>query len=192
MLAGAFKRLGIPLILTREPGGTVLGEQIRRILLYFKGNVSPMAELLLYEASRAEHVASKVAPALRQGKLVICDRFTLATLAYQAAGRGLNLSLVDRLNHWAAFGIKPDLTVVLDLPVSVSLKRMGRKRDRMEQKAAFMKKVRRAYIELSRRRSDIFLVPADEPVDRLRETIEHLIKRHPKFRRFAKSRRLFQ
>ena len=123
-LSQRLRRRSIPVLLTREPGGTPSGESIRRLL---KGQRSfrPMSELLLFEAARAQLVESVIRPGLDGGITVICDRYTASTVAYQGHGRGLDLALIQQLNEMATGGLVPDLTVLLDLSPLVGLSRRG-------------------------------------------------------------------
>ena len=123
-LSQRLRRRSIPVLLTREPGGTPSGESIRRLL---KGQRSfrPMSELLLFEAARAQLVESVIRPGLDGGTTVICDRYTASTVAYQGHGRGLDLALIQQLNEMATGGLVPDLTVLLDLSPLVGLSRRG-------------------------------------------------------------------
>lgn len=124
-LAQRLRRRGYPVRLTREPGGTPLGESLRR-LLKGRPDISTLSELFLFEAARAQLVEKVVRPALDAGETVICDRFTASSVAYQGYGRGLDLGLIDLLNRYATGGISPDLTVWLDLPVEIGLARRWR------------------------------------------------------------------
>ncbi len=145
---------GINTVFTREPGGTPCGEKIREILLnpLFKG-MHPKTELLLYLASRSEHVAKKIRRALFVEKaVVISDRYELSSLAYQGAGRGLTLKVVSRLNKFATGGLSPDLTILVDVDVETAFSRLGEKKDRMEQEEKkFHALVRVTYLSLARR-----------------------------------------
>lgn len=145
---------------TREPGGTRIGEEIRRILLDPQNNdIADLTELFLYMADRAQHFVDRIWPALNQGAFVLCDRFTDATLAYQGYGRGLNLSHILELNHIATSGRKPDLTLLIDLPAETGLARaMQRNREAgiadlegrfEEEKIAFHNSVREGYLKLA-------------------------------------------
>jgi dTMP kinase len=142
---------GIESVVTREPGGTPLGERIRALLIDATAEMAPETEVLLLNASRAELVARTIAPALRAGKLVVCDRFWDATLAYQGYGRGLPLALLREINLFAARGITPDLTMLIDIPQRVSRERLhGRAADRLENESeAFHERVARGYRELA-------------------------------------------
>ncbi|MCX8117437.1 MAG: dTMP kinase [Desulfobacterota bacterium] len=146
---------------TREPGGPPISEKIRKILLDpAHKHLSPLSELFLYEAARAQHVVEVIQPLLRKGTIVLCDRFSDATLAYQGYGRGLNLSLVKKINRLASQGIEPDLTFLLDCPLELGLKR-ARKRNRTsrkekegrfeEESIQFHRRVRKGYLEIARR-----------------------------------------
>ena len=156
-----------PPVVTREPGGTPFADRVRRILLDPKNSgLSPHLELLLYEAARRDHCEKVIRPALHRGKTVLCDRFTDATIAYQGYGRGLKLDTIKRMNEQATGGIKPDLTILLDLPVSTGLKRSQRrlKRERLHEgrfeyeALALHRRVRRGYLALAHQNKKRFLV----------------------------------
>ena len=159
---------GHTVVLTREPGGTPLGEELRGILLRKEGDTPcPKAELLLYEAIRAQHVEKKIAPALAENHWVLCDRFTASSLAFQVGGRQLSREPVDWLNNYATGEVTPRLTVLLDLSTEVSLSRLhGRAQagaeqelDRFEQEAAdFHKRVRHYYLQLAEEQGENWLV----------------------------------
>jgi len=154
-------RLAIPSILTHEPGVTDLGRKITRWLKWADDMaISPMAELMLFNASRAQLVTEVIRPNLKKGNIVICDRYADSTTAYQSYGRGLDLAMVKAVNEAATQGIKPDLTVLLDMSVEAGLARKkGRKQDRFEQEAiAFHQKVRRGYLALAGVEPDRWLV----------------------------------
>lgn len=139
---------GHTLVVTREPGGTELGERIRQVLLDARGTMTSETETLLMFAARAEHVARVIRPALEQGKWVVCDRFTDATYAYQGGGRGLASARIALLEDWVQGELRPDLTLVLDVPVDVGMGRVGQRGapDRFEQEShQFFDRVRKAY-----------------------------------------------
>ena len=140
-------------IVTREPGGTSLGESLRELLLsHSDENMSPDAELLMMFAARAEHLSKVIRPALDAGKTVLCDRFTEATYAYQGGGRQLDVNKISDLETWVQGDLRPDLTVVLDAPVEVGRARAGSRSapDRIEkERDDFFQRVREAYIKLS-------------------------------------------
>ena len=144
--------LAISVVLTHEPGGTVAGERIARLVKWaHDAGISPSTELLMFNASRAQLVQEVIEPALKSGKVVICDRFADSTIAYQGYGRGLDLRLVNEINNAATRGLKPDLTVLLDMPVETGLARKAEgKQDRFHQAdIAFHKKVRQGYLKLA-------------------------------------------
>lgn len=177
LLARRLRRRGTPVVHTREPGGTSFAEAIRRILLSPRHKVEPLAELLLYEAARAQHTNERILPSLRAGKTVVCERYTLATLAYQGWARGLSLPLIGRLNAIATGGLEPDLTIVLDIPESQFESRdRSRRRDRLElESSAFRRRVREGYRRLSRRRKKVVLLNGRRPLDELRKEISRLV-----------------
>ena len=162
-VAEALGARGIEVAATREPGGTRLGERLREILLGDEGIV-PEAELLLLFAARAEHVATRIRPALDRGAWVLCDRFTDASYAYQGGGRGIPAERIAVLESWVQQELKPDLTIFLDLPVEASLARISgglfrETRDRFEREhVEFFERVRAAYLERCRRRPDRYRV----------------------------------
>jgi len=154
-------KLGIPTELTYEPGGTILGKHLRRLL---KSNVldhiPPEAELLLFAASRAQLVNDVIKPSLQEGKVVICDRFADSTTVYQGYGRGIDLSLVKTINHLATAGIKPELTVLLEIPSDKGLSRINyRNLDRFEvEDITFHDAIRDGYLKLVTQEPERWLV----------------------------------
>lgn len=181
MLARWLRSEGRRVVVTREPGGPFIAERIRRLLLDVRHRrMSPMAELLLLEAARAQHVGEVIAPALRRGAVVLCDRFADSSTAYQGYGRGLDLEAVDRLNRTAAQGAWPDLTVVLDLPAEEGLRRAaGRRRrlDRMEsQQRAFHQRVRRGFRQLAELEPwRVKLLDGAQPPDVVQAAVRQLV-----------------
>jgi len=168
LLAERLGTLGKSVTTTREPGGCPIADQIRGILLD-AGNsaMTPLAELLLYAAARAQHVAEVVKPALAAGHIVLCDRFTDATIAYQGYGRRLDQQVIDGLNHLAIDGVRPDVTVLLDCPVEVGLARAmarinsshGAREERFELEAMeFHQRVRDGYLQLAASEPDRFVI----------------------------------
>ncbi|RLI55996.1 MAG: dTMP kinase [Candidatus Thorarchaeota archaeon] len=152
---------GLNVILTREPGGVELSERIRSILIETGLNISSRAELLLFLASRAQHTDELIRPSLRKGHIVVCDRYIDASVAYQGYGRGLSIEMIKRLNDWATGGIRPNLTVLLDLSPEEGLKRVraSKKMDRIEgENLEFHRRVREGYLEIARSDPDRFLV----------------------------------
>ena len=185
LLTSFLKSLHRPFLLTREPGGTGVGEQIRQILLSSENvGIEPMAELYLYAAARVQHLRQVISPALREGKIVICDRFADATLAYQGYGRGVDLAWIEEIHARTMENLKPDLTFLLDLPVEVGLRRALKrmenhsvKEDRFEKEALdFHQRVREGYLILARNepRRIIVLDGMKEEKTLHREILTHL------------------
>ena len=155
-----FKRKGIRPVLLREPGATKVGEAIREILLHLKVNsMAPETELMLYLAARAQVVHEKILPALRQKKIVICDRFEDSTLAYQGFGRGLSVSQIQQASRLVRGILKPNLTILLDIDPKLGFLRIQRGRDRMERAPlSFHRKVRRGFLTLAKQEPRRFFV----------------------------------
>jgi len=170
---------GREVVVTREPGGTRLSEQIRKILLDPRSNIEPMTELFLYETSRIKHTLEKIMPALKAGKVIICDRYTLSTTAYQGYGRGLDLKTVETLNRIATMNLKPHLTLVLDIPDRIFAQRehLRAGRDRMERQSdLFRRRVNRAY-KLLARRPGVTRVDAGRSIDEIQGDIRARVAR---------------
>lgn len=173
MLAAALRRGQRRVVLTREPGGSPLGVELRRLAMHFREPTpAPMAELLLYLADRAQHLADVVVPALGAGAIVLCDRFSASTIAYQGYARGLDIELVTRLDEVVRRGLQPDLTIVLDCAVETGLQR-ARGDDRFhDEDAAFHRRVRAGFLALARRAPERHLVlDATGPIDDLHARI---------------------
>lgn len=151
LLAEYFEKKGKEVVLTREPGGKGLGEKVREILLNYDGEVSDRCESFLFLADRAQNIDIIVNPAVKEGKIVLCDRHIDSTVAYQGYGRGLNIDRINMLNNIATNGKKPDLTLVFDVDVETSMKRVGKEKDRMESAGIdFHNRVRKGYLELAK------------------------------------------
>jgi len=168
-------RLAIPALLTQEPGGTPLGTKISRWLKWTDNlDISPLAELLLFNASRAQLVAGVIQPGLKDNQVVICDRYTDSTAVYQGCGRGLELATVEAINQAATQGLNPDLTILLDMPVEESLARKGDKKpDRFEQEDIdFHRRVRQGFLKLAAREPQRwYVLDARQPKAKVREII---------------------
>ncbi|HEY5037832.1 MAG TPA: dTMP kinase [bacterium] len=188
------KRLGeflrkrhVPSILTREPGGSKLSTHLRHwILNQLEYKLTPEAELHLFLADRAQHVKEVLLPALQKRKVVLCDRYTDSTLAYQGGGRGFDLGLLKQMNTNVSSGLTPDLTILFDLPVEEGLKRAagrGKGNDRMESEAlSFHRKVRKVFVKLAQKHRRRFLVlnakrSEDEVFDAMLEKIAFRVPR---------------
>ncbi|MDP2729035.1 MAG: dTMP kinase [Dehalococcoidales bacterium] len=153
-------KAAIPALLTHEPGGTALGRKLARWLKWSQDTgISPLTELLMFNASRAQLVKEVIKPNLEEGTVVICDRYADSTIAYQGYGRGLNLETVKTINQMAA-SIKPDLTLLLDIPVEQGFARKrDKRRDRFEQEdIAFHRRVRQGYLKLAAEEPERWLV----------------------------------
>lgn len=149
------KEKGLLTLKTREPGSVGLGEKLREVLLHYDGDVSSTAEAFLFLADRAQHIDKIVLPAINSGKVVLCDRHTDSTIAYQGYGRGEDIEQIKRLNSIATQGIKPDLTLVFDVSTEVAQSRVGSQKDRMESAGNdFHSKVRDGYLEIARQEPD--------------------------------------
>jgi len=164
-LAGWLRERGRTVVLTQEPGGTPLGEEIRRIVLHMRGmsdDLDPRADALLYAAGRAQHVARVIRPALERGDWVVCARYLDSSLAYQGAGYGNDMADLRRLQGFATGGLLPDLTLLLDVPVDVGLERTRRRAEwnRFEdtEELAFFEQVRSAYLRLAEGEPERFRV----------------------------------
>jgi len=179
---GLYRRLlksGLPAILTHEPGGTPLGNDLRR-WLKGEGEIDPLTELLLFNASRAHLVSQVIRPALDGGSIVICDRFAHSTIAYQRYGRGLDLGLIEAVNNIATQGLRPDLIVLLNIAAEQGLARK-RLRDRFEkEQIAFHQRVRQGYLEMAKKDPGRWLVidaalPKREIESLIWERVEQLL-----------------
>lgn len=166
----------IPCILTREPGGTLLAEHLRKIILDPSIELNDRSELLLFMASRAAHVNEIIKSALEHGKTVICDRFYLSTFAYQGYGRGLNLNDIATVNDFASYGLKADLTFIFDIDAERSLVRTGKEADRFEDAGnIFMEKVAEGYRELAKQEKNCYLLDADLPIEEIAAHVQKIL-----------------
>lgn len=152
LLAQYLREKGFDVVVTREPGGKGLGEKLREILLNYDGEVSSVCESFLFLADRAQNVDITVKPAVEQGKIVLCDRHGDSTVAYQGYGRGLDIERIEMLNSIATSNRKPDLTLVFDIDVETSMKRVGTEKDRMESAGIeFHNRVRQGYLDIAKK-----------------------------------------
>lgn len=181
LLYDYLKNSGYPVIFLREPGGTPLSERTRTVLLDPAMQIAPLAELLLYEAARAQLTAQHIEPTLASGGIVICDRYFDSTTAYQGAGRGIDRTLINRLNRIASLGITPDLTFVFDVNYQTSLRRRRKQADRLEQESqAFFNRVRRGFRKLASLRRVKFLdghKSIENNSDEVHTVVERLLRR---------------
>jgi dTMP kinase len=190
-VAASLKRTGLDPLLTREPGGTSLGVALRKVLLNPEmEDINSVAELMLFAADRAQHVSTVIKPALEEGQIVLCDRFSDATAAYQGYGRKIPLKVITAIDHLATMGIRPDMTILLDLPVEAGLNRARTRNVESsdasetridEEEIVFHKRVRDGYLELLGNEPERFLlVDAMEKPEQLSETVVNALRsRYP-------------
>ena len=162
---------GYDVVVTREPGALDVGQKIRNILLHNEGFVSDRCEMFLFLADRSQHIDALIKPAVDNGKIVLCDRHTDSTIAYQGYGRGQNIKLLKELNKIAVNGVFPDLTLLYDVSIKTAQERVGSEKDRMESAGLmFYEKVKNGYIELQKENSDrIKLIDANRSVEEVFE-----------------------
>ncbi|MEQ1919320.1 MAG: dTMP kinase [Elusimicrobiota bacterium] len=177
LLADTLKGRGHEVLHTREPGGTSVAEGVRKVLLDPALTIDPLAELFLYEASRAQHTNEKILPALKAGKVVISERFTMSTDAYQGVARGLGLETTTVLNKIATSGLKPDITILLDIPVAeFDTRDQGRELDRLEREnVEFRIKVRKGYLKAAKADPRAVVLNGRLPADVLQNKILELV-----------------
>lgn len=171
---------GYDIVLTREPGSPGLGQKIREILLNCDDEVSDKCESFLFLADRAQNIDTIVKPSTQQGKIVLCDRHTDSTIAYQGWGRGLDLNKIETLNNLATGGIKPDLTLVFDVDIQTSMQRVGSQKDRMESSGTeFFNRVRNGYLEIAKKEPErVKVIDATKSVEEIqKEVIEIIIQK---------------
>lgn len=177
-LAEYLKGKGLPVTVTREPGGTPLGEKLREILLHEAMHAE--TEALLMFAARREHIERVIAPALRQGAWVVCDRFSDASYAYQSGGRGLVPEKIERLEQWVHPGLQPDLTLLFDVPIEVSQARLANNPslDRFEQeRGEFFSRVRAAYHARAKQMPQRFrVIDSSRPIEQIRGELQVLVE----------------
>lgn len=178
---------GYEIILTREPGGTPIAEEIRNVILDKKNtNLDARAEALLYAASRRQHLVEKVWPALKEGKIVLCDRFLDSSLAYQGGARGIGVEEILNVNLFATEGFYPDLTFLLDIEPSLGLKRIAlnknREVNRLDlEKIEFHNKVRQTFLDLAKKYEDRYvIIDASKSLDEVNKNVEEAVARRLK------------
>ncbi len=187
LLVEYLKSKNIPVLYTREPGGTPIGDQIRKVLLNTENHrMTGLTELLLYGASRAQHVEQLIRPNLEKGVMVVCDRYTDATLAYQWAGRGLDRKAVEIVNQLATSGLYPDLTILLDVPVELGLERAKNRNLKLnlqnregrfeEESLSFHHRVREGYRKLADSEPGrIYLIDGAKDIPTIHEEIKKIV-----------------
>ncbi|MBY6286691.1 dTMP kinase [Neisseria subflava] len=177
-----FEKHKLPVLFTREPGGTPAGEALREILLNPATQVSLRTETLLMFAARQQHLETVILPALKNGTHVVSDRFTDATFAYQGGGRGVPLQDIATLEHWVQDDFRPDLTLLLDVPLEVSMARINqtREKDRFEQEAAeFFNRVREVYLQRAAKQPERYaVIDSSQSLDAVKTQIETALDSH--------------
>ena len=177
-----FEKHQLPVLFTREPGGTPAGEALREILLNPATQVSLRTETLLMFAARQQHLETVILPALKNGTHVVSDRFTDATFAYQGGGRGVPLQDIASLEHWVQGDFRPDLTLLLDVPLEVSMARINqtREKDRFEQEAAeFFNRVREVYLQRAAKQPERYaVIDSSQSLDAVKNQIETALDSH--------------
>nr|WP_314058554.1 dTMP kinase [uncultured Neisseria sp.] len=177
-----FEKHKLPVLFTREPGGTPAGEALREILLNPATQVSLRTETLLMFAARQQHLETVILPALKNGTHVVSDRFTDATFAYQGGGRGVPLQDIATLEHWVQGNFRPDLTLLLDVPLEVSMVRINqtREKDRFEQEAAeFFNRVREVYLQRAAKQPERYaVIDSSQSLDAVKTQIETALDSH--------------
>lgn len=176
-IIGALQAKGLQVLSTREPGGTVLGERLRDLLLHQA--MHPETEALLMFAARREHISEVIEPALASGKYVVSDRFSDASFAYQSGGRGVLASKIEQLESWVHPGLQPDLTILFDVPVEVSVARLAgaRSPDKFEQQSpAFFTRIRDAYLLRAEAAPERFrVVDGNQPIEMVEQSLMKII-----------------
>lgn len=179
MLKDYLENSGYDVVLTREPGAKGLGEKVREILLNYDGEVSDKCESFLFLADRAQNIDTIVNPAVKAGKIVLCDRHIDSTVAYQGYGRGLDLERINMLNRLATDGKTPDLTLVFDIDVETSMQRVGKNKDRMESAGVeFHNKVRNGYLEIAKLNPErVKVIDGRETIEKVFENVKSVVNK---------------
>lgn len=170
---------GFKTLVTREPGAKGLGEKLREILLNYDGEVSPNCESFLFLADRAQHVDCVIKPALKDGVIVLCDRHTDSTVAYQGYGRQLDIEQIKKLNEIAVNGLKPDLTIVFDIDIETSMQRVGKTKDRMESAGMdFFNRVRNGYLAIAKEEQNrVKVINSADTIDKIHNQVVELVEK---------------
>jgi len=168
---------GYEVIWTREPGSKGLGQKIRELLLHYDGDVAPTCEAFLFLADRAQNIEHNIKPAVTQGKIIICDRHTDSTIAYQGYGRGKNIEQLQYLNNLATESMKPDITFVYDVSTEIAQTRVGSEKDRMESAGIeFHKKVRQGYLEIAKKEPNrVKVINANNSIEQVFEDTKKIL-----------------
>jgi len=179
LLAEYLKEKGLEVVITREPGAVGLGEKLREILLNYDGEVSSNCEAFLFLADRAQNIDTIVKPAIESGKVVLCDRHTDSTIAYQGYGRGVDLGQLKMLNNIATSGFKPDLTFIFDIDVETSQLRVGKNKDRMELAGLdFHNKVRDGYLKIAKEEPErVKVINSKDSIENIFEQVKEIMSK---------------
>lgn len=178
LLKDYYEKQGRTVLLTREPGAKGLGVKLREILLNYDGEVSPNCESFLFLADRAQHIDTIIKPAVERGEIVLCDRHTDSTVAYQGYGRGVDLDRINMLNNIATSGMKPNLTLIFDIDTDTSMARVGKEKDRMESAGIeFFKKVRNGYLDIAKNEPQrVKLLDGNKSIEEIHNQVLDIIK----------------
>lgn len=178
LLKDYLEKKGYKVLVTREPGAKGLGEKLREILLNYDGDVSDRCESFLFLADRAQHVDTIINPAINKGKIVLCDRHTDSTVAYQGYGRGIDINMIKMLNNIAVNGTKPDLTLIFDVDIETSMQRVGKTKDRMESAGTeFFNRVRQGYLEIAKEEPDrVKVINSAKPIDEVFDEVKRIFE----------------
>ena len=170
---------GFKTLVTREPGAKGLGVKLREILLNYNGEVSPNCESFLFLADRAQHVDCVIKPALNDGVIVLCDRHTDSTVAYQGYGRQLDIEQIKKLNEIAVNGLKPDLTIVFDIDIETSMQRVGKTKDRMESAGMdFFNRVRNGYLAIAKEEPNrVKVINSADTIEEIHKQVVKLVEK---------------
>ena len=170
---------GFKTLVTREPGAKGLGVKLREILLNYNGEVSPNCESFLFLADRAQHVDCVIKPALNDGVIVLCDRHTDSTVAYQGYGRQLDIEQIKKLNEIAVNGLKPDLTIVFDIDIETSMQRVGKTKDRMESAGMdFFNRVRNGYLAIAKEEPNrVKVINSADTIEEIHNQVVKLVEK---------------
>ena len=180
LLKEYFEKQGKTVLLTREPGAKGLGVKLREILLNYDGEVSPNCESFLFLADRAQHIDTIIKPAVERGEIVLCDRHTDSTVAYQGYGRGVDLDRINMLNDIATSGMKPDLTFIFDIDIETSMLRVGKEKDRMESAGVeFFKRVHEGYLNIAKQEPNrVKLLNGSDKIEDIHAQILDIINKY--------------
>ena len=179
LLKEYLEKKGYEVILTREPGAKGLGQKLREILLNYDGKVSSTCEAFLFLADRAQHIDCLIKPAINLGKIVLCDRHIDSTVAYQGYGRGQDIERIEYLNNIATGGLKPDLTIVFDVDVNTSERRVGNTKDRMETSGReFFERVRQGYLKIGEKDFErVKIINSSDTIENIHKKVIELVEK---------------